>query len=274
LIDRFKYEHATSKKSRIRWRCRGFTYVTNFDILKLVNKNKYWRQLMLFRIKKQVYTYSITLFIMCSLISSLWAGTDFVAIGMPHALHQEFANMQNYVAHRLGNNLALSPTPHHNLHITLKEIGDLNQQERKEVKKVLKQVAKQFHPHDITHIMKAGRLRINPQGLVMLKIKSDWLTALAHNIDKALTKLKKHGKITTLFKRMDFPKNGHITLGQISHKSKPFHKSASAPAITAEIQKKFKNQFNTNFLVDRFVLLKSNRPQQPRVYNNKGTFYL
>ncbi len=208
-------------------------------------------------------------------LSSLEAGVDFAAIGIPGYLRREFISMQEYVAHRLKKNFSLEATPAENLHITLKEIADLNDQERKLVKGCLKKVSKGTNSHDIKSAISQGKLKIHPDGLVILKLKpSQWLTTLSAKIDKALRKLKNQGSLRHLKKRNDFPNRGHITLGYLKYNHKPVDKHKTPHDMITYIQQGFRNHYNKPFTVDRFVLLKSNSPVTPRLYGNKGTFYL
>lgn len=214
------------------------------------------------------------IFIILPITNLVNSGVDFVAIGIPKELKTEFTSMQQYVANHLKKNFSLSSSSLNNLHITLKEIGDLNNREREAVKNVLEKIAVDLRPYDIKNALKRGKLLINSEGLVRLKLYQDsWLTKLAQTIDQSLKELKKHGDIRNLKKRIDFPYDGHITLGYIRYKNQPLDKSKTPKEMLRQIQKNFKNKFNQSFVIDRFVLMKSNRPATPRIYTIKSTFY-
>lgn len=208
-------------------------------------------------------------------VASSICGTDFAAINIPKSLQDDFINMQRFVSNRLKRNFSFEASLGLNLHITLKEISDLNHQARNSVRTIFKKLSQKIKAHDISHAIRHGHIKVKANGLVILKLAhSNWLTQLALKINVALKKLKREGKIKALFSRMDFPNHGHITLGYIRYKNKSLNKNKTPKEMIQKIEKKFKNSFNKSFVIDRFVLLRSNSPAVPRVYINKGTFYL
>lgn len=218
------------------------------------------------------YCIKTTALVLLSLLSNVYAGVDFAAIGLPKNIQTEMVKVQSYIAHqakKLG--LQFSPQLTSNMHITLKELADLTPKERAYVTKTLSQIAKNTKKFPFTEKIKLGKVTINTKtGLVKLQLAPGIrITHLATTIEKSVNALVKNKKIKKVSDRMDFPNKGHITLGYLKAPKAHFLKQSAK-----HIENNFKNSFNTHFVVDRFVLLKSNSPATPRVYHNKGTFFL
>lgn len=219
------------------------------------------------------YFYLIILFF----INLLNAGNDFLAIYLFNDNKQStylidyLQNIQNYISNQAKNlNCHLTLAPKENLHITLKEISDLDDIERKMLIKSIKKLEEKVFEFNITESIKHGHISISGDRIRYILKKDKNLTNLAKKIENKLIKLKDKKIIKELKERMDFPLNGHITLGSIK-----FKKDYSIK----EIEDLFNNFnklyiFNSNFMVKNFNLLKSNRPEIKRVYSSKYKFRL
>jgi len=217
---------------------------------------------------------------------SLSAGTDFFALQLPSNLKDELIEIQRYVSHRLPRGVELSRTPRANMHITLKEISDLDQAQRHAIRQPIRDKVKTIDPFSIDNALKGARLKITRDGLVKLELRTtvrgdrsiQRLTNLASQIQDELKDLKRHDKIKELKSRMDFPNHGHITLGRLTKKVRG--RTTSLTNTTPykndldRITQRFRNSIRTPFKVENFVLLKSNAPARPRVYEYKGRFNL
>lgn len=221
---------------------------------------------------------SLLVIILSIFILDLSAGVDFAAIKFPKSIREQIIGIQNYIASRLGKNKAItfSPTKPDNMHITLKEIGDLKFAERKLISNEFKELAKNTKPEDLQPAFKKAFLKMGKKGIIKLMLPPNaWLTNLAHTIDNKLKQLKDEKKIGEFTKRMDFPKSGHTTLGVITYDNKALSKENCNKIITKLI-KDFDNSRYAYpaFNVDRFELLKSNSPAKERVYTVKDTYFL
>lgn len=217
---------------------------------------------------KQLFKYSLAL-VSVLFVSLSNAGADFLALNFSADVSKQLKTTQHKIARSLKAPYVFSPAPQHTLHITLKEVGDITSRERAVIQKHFKQCSKKSSHFTVYNPFKNSKLSVNKDGLVLLKLyPSKDLTQLAYFIDKNLAYLHKHKKLARYSKRMDFPYNGHVTLGTIVSKNKKINTKALADQLKA-IGTHIKN-----ISVQRYVLLQSNRPQEPRVYTNKGTFYL
>lgn len=120
-------------------------------------------------------------------------------------------------------------------------------------------------PWDFGAKLQSGWLTISKNGTVMLHVaKSDSLVHLGKTIDQELAKVGVKTKRNDVAGKYD----AHITLGKI-----PKDKVADAKARKCGID--FKAKFKGHkFIIDRFVLLQSNRPAKPRHYYRHGEFKL
>lgn len=214
------------------------------------------------------------LFLGLGFVSGINAGPYFFALDLNKSLKVDLANIQTYVKNRIPGDLRFDPTSFNNLHITLKEIGSLSFPELQNVNGIIANMAKQYHAFTLKSAIKRSRLHISDNGLVTLKLEDDnRLTNLARKIESNLHNSRKQNKIGRFNPRMDFPGNGHIALGYISSKNKAARLNVHQPRIRA-LKNNFRNQINDEYRVKGFVLLKSNSPQLPRIYDRCKTFAL
>lgn len=208
---------------------------------------------------------------------SLFAGSDFTAIVLNKDMQEAMQRIQAYVSHRIAQGGAsFVPTPPQNLHITLKEIGDIGNSDsiRASCMPYLEEAALKTSQFILDRAFSGAHLRFNKQGLCMLYLAPDAsLTGLAHEIESSLKRAKKKDKLPKLMDRFDFPHGGHITLGSVDFKNKTFKELAP---VFGSIESRFDpaKAFIHVFPIEKFVLLWSNNPQQPRVYQPKMTFKL
>lgn len=202
-----------------------------------------------------------------------FAGTSFFALHIPGDLKKELIEIQKFISDKVPEGVKFEPSKDQNLHVTLKEIGNLDSAEIRGIVKSFKPFAKKYHPFNITDAVHNAHLKITSTGLILFILKQNKsLTNLAVNIDKELHCLHSAKQFKELFDRMDFPNKGHITLGQLQVKEGT--KLSDYEKDLDQLVKNFKNQVKSLFQVNSFVLLRSNRPAVPRIYYQKGTFKL
>ena len=149
----------------------------------------------------------------CLLGMTLSAGSDFTAVILSKDMQKSLQKAQAYVANQLaGSGATFEPTPAENMHITLKEIGDLGYDRKtKRAKFVpeLYQVAKHQNPFKLYGAFRYAKLVIKKSGLVMLVLAPSPKHHLARAVQDGLKKSKHTGNLSVLKDRFDFPDKGH-----------------------------------------------------------------
>ncbi len=206
-----------------------------------------------------------------SFYMNLYPGVSFVAIEIPNNIKSYLNNITNYAKSRLVDknvrpNITVSSSQ--NLHITLKEISNLNKRELHIIKKRLRKMASSLCAHDISRAIKRGHLKISNRYIKLMLAPDNWLNSLADKINSLCNDLVRRGELRSVASRLDFPGEGHITLATITDMPKSFSKKK-----IKNIEKKFVNKFNKKFIVNRFSLLKSNSPITPRKYECQARFF-
>ena len=198
------------------------------------------------------------------------AGDDFIAVKLSPEMQKAMGQIQQFIAHRVKKTgLNFSPAPAENLHITLKLIGDINNNDTQRAlfSSYLQAVADKSKSFTLDNAFKQARLSLSG-GLVKLVLAPhSALTDLATQIQAALVQAKTDGKLAVLSSRFDFPNHAHVTLGMLKANK------SQQPTLKA-IQQAFDPSKITvpPFIINEFVLLWSNKPQEPRRYDLKGTF--
>ncbi len=225
------------------------------------------------------------LVIVCLMSAYLNSGSDFTAVKLSKELKAALQNVQAYVGDRLvGSGATFKPTPAANMHITLKEIGDIggyngnDDSVRAGFVPDLNSVAAHIPPFKLHGAFNYSTLAIGKDGLVTLRLaNSPKLTKLADAVkdalknNKALKKAKKQGIFPGLMKRYDFPNNAHITLGKVKFSGKKYEdfQNVLDRIVTSFDAKRVNFPL---FPVKRFELLWSNHPAKKRTYTTKKKF--
>ena len=197
------------------------------------------------------------------------ANVEFFALTLPSLIQKELIRTQRKIAQTVKTPYYFSPAAAQNLHITLKEIGNINSREEYSLKQHFKKYAKHYLAFTIYNLLDGSFLRVNNDGLVLLLLKpSKRLTDLAFFIDNNLLHLYRQKKLSGYSRRMDFPHYGHITLGKIISKTNKIN--------TKLINNQLKNIHTQagKLTVNKYTLLESNAPRTPRIYTPKEQFYL
>lgn len=220
----------------------------------------------------------ITLFAACLTATHLFSGSDFVALLLNQDAQNGMKNVQAYVAKKLkGTGVTFNPAPPENLHITLKEIGDIQNSKalRDAYTPYLTQAAGAFKSFWIESAIRDGKLVFTKKGLVKLRLAPyEPLTKLAVHVQNALNKAHKDGVLPSLLERFDFPNEAHITLGHIDFNRKTFNDLLPKFKHIGKNFDPFKAKISVEMNIKQFDLLWSNSPQLPRQYITKRVFYL
>lgn len=191
-------------------------------------------------------------------------------------MQEALKHVQAYVADRVPKGVTFKPIPAKDMHVTLKEIGNIgkNHSIRGKFLRELEYVAGHNKRFKVHGAFVYGKLKIRKDGLVTLRLtRSPKLTHLAKEIQGALHKRQAH--LPVLKARFDFPNNAHVTLGHIDFRKKSFAKLRNKlEQITAAFSPAKMNVSVPILEVKEFVLLWSNSPAIPRVYQKKAKFLL
>lgn len=212
----------------------------------------------------------------CSLITAMedlgLKGDLFTAIPISENIQCIIGNIQKELAECF-HEIEFFPSPLDNLHITVQVIAPVENQDYLEnyieqindglilVPELFKKFAHRRgwdKPWDFVSKLQNGRLKISSNGTVMLSVgKSELLKYLGKIIDQKLSQLGIESKRNDVKGAYD----AHITLGLISR-----DKVREARSRKCGIN--FKTTFKGHtFMIDRFVLLQSNRPEKVRRYH-------
>ena len=170
------------------------------------------------------------------------------------------------------DDIAFSPSPADNLHITIQVVASVENHDSLEsyIEKIndgLSLVPESFKDFakckgwdrswDFASKLQIGELKISQNGIVMLSVgKSELLKRLGKIIDQKLSKVgikTKRNDVKGTYK-------AHITLGLV-----PQDKVSEARFKKCDIDFKAKFKGHT-FIIDRFDLLQSNKPEKVRRY--------
>lgn len=198
-------------------------------------------------------------------------GDYFTAIPIPENIKYILADIQKELARCLGNDFSASPLD--NLHITIQVMEGRNEEKMKQglknVSSPFKQWAKSKGWDKDWHFeskLQDSHIEIGNKGHVKLHIaKSDLLIELGrrieHELNKIVIKTNRNDVAGTNY-------TAHITLGMVSESRVS---QARSKKCTIDSKKRFAG---SRFIVDRFVLLQSNRPAKVRRYAQRGEFPL
>jgi len=199
-------------------------------------------------------------------------GDLFTAIPLPEDIKYVIDDIQKDVA-QCFHEIEFSPSALDNLHITIQVMASAEDQDSLEsyieqVNDGLELVPEDFKDFakrkkwdrswDFVSKLQSGRLKISQNGIVMLLVgKSELLKHLGKIIDQKLST----AGIKTKRNDVKGKYEAHITLGLISKEK--VHKARSR-RCDIDFKTKFKGH---TFIIDRFVLLQSNRPEKVRRYH-------
>lgn len=195
-------------------------------------------------------------------------GDYFTAIPIPHNIKNILADVQQELASCLGSDFSRNDLD--NLHITIQVIEGHNQgkmqQALRNVSTPFRQWArgkkwdKEWH---FEEKIKKSRIQFGNKGHVKLHVgESALLKQLGKIIEQELDKVGVHTNRNDVAGR---EYSAHITLGMI-----PVSRVANAQC-NIDFTRKFAH---STFIIDRFVLLQSNRPEPVRRYALHGEYKL
>lgn len=198
-----------------------------------------------------------------------YQGDYFTAIPIPQQIKNILADVQKEVSACLGKDFSRSDLD--NLHITIQVMEGKDESKMKQglnnASAPFKQWAKGKgwdKPWHFEGKIQDSAIKIGKQGHVKLHVgKSDLLVHLGKVIEQELNK----AGVKT--KRNDVAGQkytAHITLGMVSSVEK-----ARSKKCHVDFKKKFAH---TSFMIDRFVLLQSNRLAKVRHYAQRGEYKL